>query len=480
MASYGAQADPEPIYMSPSEVAQGRKHAARADDADSVISDVSSLSMLAEEPSQSAEEAKYQQLKRTHELREKLKSWELTGTDGGQQQQDSQLMTSAESGVFIEELQDFEQAKSDQRGASLLKPGELSLALDSPAGQARISQVRLRHSTPMNTVIMFVPQQEAWIVERMGKFSKVLEPGMAMLAPLVDRVKYVHNLREMPIELCNIPGVTEDNVLLNIDGVLFLRVVDPYKASYGVEDPEFAITQLAQTTMRSELGKIQLDKVFRERESLNIAIVDSINKASESWGITCLRYEIRDIKLPHNVQEAMQMQAQAERKKRAAILESEGVRMAEINMAEGQKQSVILASEAARAELVNKAEGEAEALLAVARARAQSLAVISEALSLPNGQNAASLAIAEQYVRAFQSLAKSSNTMLLPADTGNMAGMVSQAMAIYGSVTGRNAAAAIDGSTAVPPDGKMGARPASGSVTESVTTGMSDGPTGMS
>jgi len=259
-------------------------------------------------------------------------------------------------------------------------------------------------------------------------------------------------------------------VTLNIDGVLFLRVTDPHKASYGVEDPEFAITQLAQTTMRSELGKIQLDSVFRERESLNYAIVESLNKASESWGITCLRYEIRDIKLPFTVQEAMQMQAQAERKKRAAILESEGVRMAEINVAEGQKQSVILASEAARAELVNKAEGEAEALLAVARARAQSLAVISEALSLPNGGNAASLAIAEQYVRAFQQLAKNTNTMLLPADTGNMSSMVAQAMAIYGNVTagqqaiGGSTGAAVGGSTG----GMVGG--STGATAESVTS----------
>ncbi|XP_043218715.1 stomatin-like protein 2, mitochondrial isoform X2 [Amphibalanus amphitrite] len=472
LPSRAAMADPEPIYMSPSEVAQGHKHAARGDDADSVISDAS-LSTLAEEPGQtSLSDARYNQLKRTHQLREKLREWEPSADGAGQ---DSQLMVSAESGVFIEELHEFDgpNRPADQRGSSLLKPGEMSVALDSPAGRARVSQVRLRHSTPMNTVIMFVPQQEAWVVERMGKYSHVMEPGLNLLLPVVDRVKYVQNMKEQAIDIPQQSAITSDNVTLAIDGVLFLRVVDPYKASYGVEDPEFAITQLAQTTMRSELGKIQLDNVFRERESLNIAIVESINKASECWGITCLRYEIRDIKLPQNVQEAMQMQAQAERKKRAAILESEGVRTAEINVAEGQKQSVILASEAARMELVNKAEGEAEALLSVARARAQSLAVISEALSLPNGQNAASLAIAEQYVRAFQSLAKENNTMLLPADTGNMASMVSQAMAIYGNVTAQKQKPAIGGSTDGPAGGSTSGAPA-GSVTGSdVTSGMS-------
>lgn len=295
--------------------------------------------------------------------------------------------------------------------------------------------VRFRHGVPLNTIVMFVPQQEAWVVERMGKYHRVLDPGLNLLLPVVDRVRYVQSLKEQAIEVPQQSAITSDNVTLSIDGVLYLRVVNAYRASYGVEDPEFAITQLAQTTMRSELGKIQLDKVFMERENLNVAIVESINKASELWGIQCLRYEIRDIKLPLNVQEAMQMQAQAERKKRAVILESEGSRMSEINVAEGQKQSAILASEAVRQQLANRAAGEAEALLAVANARAEALQTVAAALERPRGPGAASLAVAEQYVQAFGQLAKHGNTVLLPQDVGNPASMVAQAMAIYSRVS---------------------------------------------
>lgn len=192
----------------------------------------------------------------------------------------------------------------------------------------------------------------------MGKFHRILEPGLNLLFPVVDKVKYVQSLKEIAIDIPKQSAISSDNVTLSIDGVLYLRVLDAYLASYGVEDPEFAITQLAQTTMRSELGKISLDKVFRERESLNINIVEAINKASTAWGISCLRYEIRDIRLPSRVHEAMQMQVEAERKKRAAILESEGIREAEINVAEGKRQSRILASEAEKQEQINAASGE--------------------------------------------------------------------------------------------------------------------------
>lgn len=200
----------------------------------------------------------------------------------------------------------------------------------------------------------------------MGKFHRILEPGLNLLFPIVDKVKYVQSLKEIAIDIPKQSAISADNVTLSIDGVLYLRVLDAYLASYGVEDPEFAITQLAQTTMRSELGKISLDKVFRERESLNINIVEAINKASTAWGISCLRYEIRDIRLPSRVHEAMQMQVEAERKKRAAILESEGIREAEINVAEGKRQSRILASEAEKQEQINAASGKALAILAIA------------------------------------------------------------------------------------------------------------------
>ncbi|CAH0590252.1 unnamed protein product [Chrysodeixis includens] len=302
-----------------------------------------------------------------------------------------------------------------------------------------ITATRSRSTTPLNTVVMFVPQQEAWIVERMGKFHRILEPGLNLLWPIVDKIKYVQSLKEIAIDVPKQSAITSDNVTLSIDGVLYLRIIDPYLASYGVEDPEFAITQLAQTTMRSELGQISLDKVFRERESLNVAIVDAINKASEAWGITCLRYEIRDIKLPTRVHEAMQMQVEAERRKRAAILESEGVRAADINVAEGKRQARILASEAEKQEQINKASGEAQAMLAVAEARARGLKLIGGALADKESKHAASLTLAEQYVSAFNKLARTNNTLILPANAGDVSNLVAQAMSIYSTVTSHNA-----------------------------------------
>ncbi|CAJ0931457.1 unnamed protein product [Ranitomeya imitator] len=278
---------------------------------------------------------------------------------------------------------------------------------------------------PMNTVVLFVPQQEAWVVERMGRFHRILEPGLNILIPFLDRIRYVQSLKEIVINVPEQSAVSLDNVTLQIDGVLYLRVMDPYKASYGVEDPEYAVTQLAQTTMRSELGKLTLDKVFRERESLNSNIVDAINQASDYWGIKCLRYEIKDIHVPPKVREAMQMQVEAERRKRAMVLESEGTRESAINVAEGQKQAQILASEAERAEQINRAAGEANAILAKAKARARRY----------HGNAAASLSIAEQYVTAFSKLAKESNTILLPSNTGDISSMVTQAMGIYGTLT---------------------------------------------
>ena len=290
-------------------------------------------------------------------------------------------------------------------------------------------------STPMNTIIMFVPQQEAWVVERMGKFSRILSPGLNLLLPIIEKVKYVQSLKEITIDIPKQSAITSDNVNLSIDGVLYLKITDPYKTSYGIEDPEFAISQLAQTTMRAELGKMTLEKIFQERESLNVFIVEAINKASEPWGISCLRYEIRDISLPARITEAMQMQVEAERKKRAVVLESEGHREAAINVAEGRKRARILNSEADQLEQINRAVGEAEALLAVARARATGLQTVAEALSRGNGQNAASLVVAEQYVAAFEKLARTNNTLILPSNAGDISNVVGQAMSIYSTIT---------------------------------------------
>jgi len=283
--------------------------------------------------------------------------------------------------------------------------------------------------------VMFVPQQEAWVVERMGKFHRILEPGINILIPVLDKVKYVQSLKEIAIDIPSQTAISSDNVTINIDGVLYLRIKEPYNASYGVEDPEFAVTQLAQTTMRSELGKISLDALFRERENLNHQIVTQINSASEAWGIQCMRYEIRDIKLPTRVQDAMQMQVEAERKKRAAILESEGIKAADVNVAEGKKQARILQSEAEKLELINAAEGAAKAVVVAGEARAKSISVVAQALQHENGNNAASLAVAEKYVTAFGSLAKETNTVVLPANAGDVTGMVTQALTIYNKLS---------------------------------------------
>ncbi|KAL6115285.1 stoml2 [Pungitius sinensis] len=292
-------------------------------------------------------------------------------------------------------------------------------------------QQRWASRLPMNTVVLFVPQQEAWVVQRMGRFHRILEPGLNFLIPILDQVRYVQSLKEIVIDIPEQSAVSQDNVTLQIDGVLFLRILDPFKASYGVEDPEYAVTQLAQTTMRSELGKLTLDKVFRERESLNSNMVHSINQASDEWGIRCLRYEIKDIQVPPRVKDSMQMQVEAERKKRATVLESEGTREADINIAEGRKQAQILASEGEKAEQINKAAGEAQAVLAKAGAKSKAIRLLSEALAEQNGGAAASLSVAEQYVSAFSNLAKESNTVLLPSNTGDVSGMVAQAMSIY-------------------------------------------------
>ncbi|XP_040888410.1 stomatin-like protein 2, mitochondrial isoform X1 [Toxotes jaculatrix] len=319
------------------------------------------------------------------------------------------------------------------------------------------AQQRWASHSPVNTVVLFVPQQEAWVVERMGRFHRILEPGLNILIPILDRIRYVQSLKEIVIDIPEQSAISLDNVTLQIDGVLYLRILDPFKASYGVEDPEYAVTQLAQTTMRSELGKLTLDKVFRERESLNSNIVQSINQASDEWGIRCLRYEIKDIQVPPRVKESMQMQVEAERRKRATVLESEGTREAAINVAEGRKQSQILASEGEKAEQINKAAGlcisllteeqlfkwdfstlescEALAVLAKAEAKSKAIRLLSEALAEKNGNAAASLSVAEQYVSAFSRLAKDSNTVLLPSSTSDVSRMVTQAMTIYSTLS---------------------------------------------
>lgn len=286
--------------------------------------------------------------------------------------------------------------------------------------------------------IRIVPQQQAWVVERLGKFDRVLEPGLNILIPYIERPAYKHSLKEDAVDVQQQAAITKDNVTLNIDGVLYVKIIDPVNASYGVSDPYYAVGQLAQTTMRSEIGKITLDKTFEERETLNLNIVAAINEAASSWGIQCLRYEIKDIEPPKNVREAMELQVAADRKKRAKILESEGERDASINVAEGDKRQVVLESEAAYTDQVNRAKGEAEAILAVADATAEGIKRVAIAINQNGGTEAVSFKIAEKYVDAFKKLAQESTTVLLPANANDAGSMVAQAMTIFNQINQAN------------------------------------------
>jgi len=289
--------------------------------------------------------------------------------------------------------------------------------------------------------IKMVPQQQAWIVENLGKFDRKLEPGLTLLIPFVQRVAYKHSLKEMAVDVPEQAGITRDNVTLNLDGVLYLRIVDPVAASYGVSDPIYAVQLLAQTTMRSEIGKLTLDKTFEEREALNANIVTAINQAAESWGIQCMRYEIKNITPPQSVLKAMELQMAADRQKRATILESEGKRQSQINAAEGKKQEVVLGSEASMIDQVNRAKGEAEAIFAVAEATAKGIEVVANSIMKTGGTEAVSLKIAEQYVAAFGKLAQASTTVLMPANASDAGSMVAQALTVFDSIKNKTAQA---------------------------------------
>ena len=285
--------------------------------------------------------------------------------------------------------------------------------------------------------VKFVPQQQVWIVERMGQYRASMEAGLNFLIPFIDNISYRHSLKEEAVDIPSQTAITKDNVTLIIDGILYLKITDPKQASYGVGDARYAITQMAQTTMRSELGKMTLDKTFLERDNLNVSIVQSINEASVVWGIQCLRYEIKDITPPDNVRQAMELQVAAERQKRAEVLDSEGKRQSQINIAEGIKQEVVLKSEAAMTDQINRAKGEAEAILQVAKATAEGIELVAVSIEKSGGEKAVALRLAEQYIEAFSKLAKENNTLILPAKTDDAGSMVAQALSIFNSIQGQ-------------------------------------------
>ncbi|WP_120511524.1 SPFH domain-containing protein [Photobacterium salinisoli] len=282
----------------------------------------------------------------------------------------------------------------------------------------------------LRSAIKFVPQNTAVVVERFGKYHKTMEAGLNFIVPMIDRVAYTQTLKEQAYDVPSQSAITKDNISLIVDGVLYIKLIDPYKASYGVDNYIFSVTQLAQTTMRSEVGKMDLDKTFEERENLNTAIVSAINDAALPWGVQVLRYEIKDIEPPRSVLDAMERQMKAEREKRAVILESEGKRQSEINIAEGMKQARVLAAEAERSEQVLKAEGEAQAILAVSKAEADALAIIGRVASTEEGQKAIQLDLAGKAIQAREAIAKESSVVLLPDASSSASNIVAEAMTI--------------------------------------------------
>ncbi|MGB0266292.1 MAG: SPFH domain-containing protein [Pseudomonadales bacterium] len=278
--------------------------------------------------------------------------------------------------------------------------------------------------------VRFVPQNTALVVERFGKYRTTMEAGLNFLVPFIDRVAYNQTLKEQAVDVPSQGAITRDNISLVVDGVLYVKVIDPYKASYGVESYVYAVTQLAQTTMRSEIGKLELDKTFEEREALNTNIVAQINEAAAPWGVMVMRYEIKDIDPPRTVLDAMERQMKAEREKRAVVLESEGERQSSINVAEGQRQARVLAAEAEKAEQILRAEGEASAILAVAEAKAAALETLGAAANTERGQKAVQLNLAEQAIEARANIARESSVVLLSEGQTNAANVVAEAMTI--------------------------------------------------
>jgi regulator of protease activity HflC (stomatin/prohibitin superfamily) len=278
--------------------------------------------------------------------------------------------------------------------------------------------------------VRIVPQQSAWVVERLGRYQGTLEPGLNLIIPFFDKVAYVHSLKEVPLDVPEQVCITKDNTQLGVDGILYYQVTDPRLASYGSSNYVAAITQLAQTTLRSEIGKMELDKTFESRDEINRQIVHSLDEAGRNWGIKVLRYEIKSLTPPESILRAMQQQITAEREKRALIAKSEGERQQEINLADGKKQAAVLESEGEKQAAINRAQGEATAIRVIAEATAAGVRAVGEAIGDKGGLEAANLKVAQQYVEAFANLARTSNTLIIPSNAGDVAGFVATAMGV--------------------------------------------------
>lgn len=288
--------------------------------------------------------------------------------------------------------------------------------------------------------IKVVPQQNAWVVERLGKFHSVLTPGLNIIIPFIDRVAYKHSLKEVPLDTPSQVCITKDNTQLTVDGVLFFQVTDPQRASYGTSNYIIAITQLAQTTLRSVVGRMELDKTFEERDLINKSVVTAIDEAALNWGVKVLRYEIKDLTPPAVILQAMQQQITAEREKRAVVAASEGRKLEQINLATGAKEAAIAQSEGEKQAEINKAQGQAAATLAIAQATAEALRMVAEATNAPGGMNAVNLQVAEKYVEAFSKLAKEGNTLVVPANLGDLSTLITSAMTMVKGTGSANGA----------------------------------------
>lgn len=278
--------------------------------------------------------------------------------------------------------------------------------------------------------VRIVPQKAAFIVQRLGKYHSTLKAGFHVLIPFIDQVAYRHTLKEQALDVLPQTCITRDNISVEVDGILYLQVIDPQKASYGINNYQFASTQLAQTTMRSVIGKLELDKTFEERESINTAIVGAVDKASDPWGVKVTRYEVKNIVPPKSIKDAMEKQMRAEREKRALIAESEGDKQAKINRSEGDKQELIKRSEGEQQKRINEAEGQAAEILKVAEATAMGIRDIAMAVNEKGGMEALNLRVAEKYIHEFGNLAQKSNTMIIPSDLSNMAGLIATATSV--------------------------------------------------